>query len=384
MSSLKKRLLEGYVRFIHNVCGIKKEKVVFLSFNGKSYSDNPKAVSVALHRIMPEAKVYWVFKDNQKRCTGIPSYIHRVNGLKTLELYRHYATASVILSNFSFINVPKGKNQMLIQTWHGDKAFKTILHDAPGSHADRVVPEQIEGYCDLAVAGSQYGKHQYESAFRYKGKILMEGTPRNDQLVTNDPERCRALKRTLNIERDAKLLMYAPTLRKEARQAEDRQQIQDLDISSTLDLMEKKDGCKWICLLRAHPSVAGLSGAGEDQRIMDVSGYEDMADLLLISDMLITDYSSCAGDFALLRRPLVLYQSDRQEYLEKDRTFYFDIDESPYFVAQNQNQLEAIITDMTPEKAAKNCNEILEFYGDCETGHAAESVAKIIKDWIER
>ena len=88
--------------------------------------------------------------------------------------------------------------------------------------------------------------------------------------------------------------------------------------------------------------------------------------------------------FALLRRPLVLYQADRQEYLEKDRTFYFDIDESPYFVAQNQEQLEQIIAGMTAEKAAENCEEILKFYGDCETGHAAEAVAKIIKDWIER
>ena len=68
-----------------------------------------------------------------------------------------------------------------------------------------------------------------------------------------------------------------------------------------------------------------------------------MADLLLIADMLITDYSSCAGDYALLKRPMVLYQADRQEYLERDRTFYFDIDESP-------DDFLGAISNLTPKQ----------------------------------
>ena len=85
-----------------------------------------------------------------------------------------------------------------------------------------------------------------------------------------------------------------------------------------------------------------------------------------------------------MKRPVVLYQADRQEYLEKDRTFYFDIDDSPYLVAQSQQELESIILELTSEKAAENCTEILKFYGDCETGHAAQSVARIIMEWMER
>ena len=384
MSTIKSLPLKLYTHMNRLCGGVVKNRVVFVSFSGKSYSDNPRSISEALHKVSPDVQIVWIMSGGEKKKQILPDYVKCVDSANKLLIYRHLLTASVFVSNVSLPQIEKSKKQLFIQTWHGDKAFKKVLNDSPFVSKDYYVPEQIEGYCDLAVAGSEYGKRQYESAFRYKGKILMEGTPRNDRLVQNDPELQKELKKALNIPENTKLMLYAPTLRREASQSKQKQQIQDLDISATLDCLEKKDGCRWICLLRAHPAMVGLTGAGEDSRIMDVSGYEDMADLLLISDMLITDYSSCAGDFALLRRPLVLYQADRQEYLEKDRTFYFDIDESPYFVAQNQEQLEQIIAGMTAEKAAENCEEILKFYGDCETGHAAEAVAKIIKDWIER
>ncbi len=383
MRFLKKGLFNLYVRMVRLFGGVKKNKVVFVSFNGKSYSDNPRSVSEALHEIMPDAQITWIMSHPDSKKNILPSYVRCINSADRRSLQRHLATAGVFVSNFTLYEMPKSKKQLFIQTWHGDKAFKKVLHDSHFAPQGYRVPEQIDGYCDLAVAGSEYGKRQYESAFLYKGKILMEGTPRNDRLVNYDVLECQAIKQALSIPQDTKLLLYAPTLRREAGTSKQKQKIQDLDISATLDLLEKKDSCNWMCLMRAHPAMIGLCGAEGDSRIMDLSAYEDMADLLLISDMLITDYSSCAGDFALLKRPLVLYQADRQEYLEKDRTFYFDIEDSPYFVAQNQQELERILAELTPEKAAENCNEVLRFYGDCETGHASRSVARIIKDWID-
>lgn len=383
LSQLKNSIINSYTRIMH-CCGVKKRKVVFISFGGKSYSDNPKSVSEMLHSMMPEAQIYWLFLDPDSKKNSIPPYVHCVCGRKRLPFYRHLATASAVVSNFSFPRLDKSKDQLFIQTWHGDKAFKKVLHDANLNSLTYSVAEDQEGFCDLAVAGSEYGKRQYESAFRYRGKILMEGTPRNDRLVQNDPELRCELKHVVGVAPETKILLYAPTLRDSVLERNQRQKIQDFSISATLDALEQKDGNKWCCLLRTHPAVCGLDGVKKDDRIMDVSGYEDMADLLLISDMLITDYSSCAGDFALLRRPLVLFQSDKKEYIEKDRSLYFDIEDSPYFVAESQQQLEEIIKDMTPQKAAENCNDILRFYGDVETGHASRSVAQVIIDWLKR
>lgn len=378
----KEFLFNLYIHACRMLFGVKSKKVVFTSFSGKSYSDNPKAVSECLHSIMPEAEIYWFFSEPETKKDVVPSYVHLI-GNNYRKFFRHLATASVFVTNNSLNKIPKSKKQMFIQVWHGDKAFKTILLDSPNVTPDFHVPEQEEGYCDLAVAGSEYGKHQFESAFGYRGKILMEGTPRNDLLLKMDQEVHARIKKNLNFSDQTKLLLYAPTLRRAAQRAGELQKVQDLQLSKLLDLLEKRDGCEWRCLLRAHPSVVGLGGAEKDPRIVDLTTYEDMADLLLISDLLITDYSSCAGDFALTNRPVILYQSDRREYLDKDRTFYFDIDESPYLVAENQEQLEQIISSLTKEKVEQNCLDILKFYGDCETGKASLAVSNIIKDWLE-
>ena len=109
-----------------------------------------------------------------------------------------------------------------------------------------------------------------------------------------------------------------------------------------------------------------------------------MADLLLIADCLITDYSSCAGDFALMRRPLFLFQDDIEQYKAGDREFYFDMDTSPYLRARSQEELERLIEGTDADAAAQNCDRILEFYKTTESGRAAEETAKRIADFVEK
>lgn len=381
MNVWKKQLINTYVCMSRLLLGVNKKKVIFNSFSGKTYSDNPKAISEALHKEMPDAEIIWLFKTDKKQV--VPEYVRCVDINCNIRKYRELATAAVYVSNFAIQALPKSKRQLFIQTWHGDKAFKRVLNDAPNAPKGRVLAEQISDYCNYAVAGSEYGKAQYRSAFRYEGEVLMIGTPRNDRLLNTTEQRAKEIKERIGIEENIKTLLYAPTLRKEAWKKNEWQEIKELDIPAIIRELEKRDQCKWICLMRAHPTAVGLNYQCEDKSIVDVSGYEDMADLLLISDMLITDYSSCAGDFALTGRPIVLFQADRQEYLDKERTFYFDMEDSPYFIAESQAELETILSQMTEEKAKENCKKILEFYGDCETGHASETVAKIIKDWIE-
>ncbi|MBR4109274.1 MAG: CDP-glycerol glycerophosphotransferase family protein [Oscillospiraceae bacterium] len=383
MKHWKERIIRAYFHIVRMVLGINKKKVVFISFGGKSYSDNPRAISEALATEKTEAEIVWLFiNPTDKKCI-VSDGIRCVDVSRPWRVRKEIATASVYVNNFALSNLPKSNKQLFIQTWHGDKAFKKVLHDEQGWPPDKVLGEQIPGMCDYAIAGSDYGERQYRSAFLYKGNVLKCGMPRNDRLILQDEQEKERIRKKLNCSQETQLLLYAPTLRREEAQKKVALEIKQLDITKTLTMLEERDHCKWICLMRAHPKMVGLSYQGEDERIVDVSEYEDMGDLLLISDMLITDYSSCAGDFALTGRPVVLFHADRQEYL-KDRSFYFDMDESPYYIAESQEELEAILSGLTQEKAKQNCKEILKFYGDCETGHASETVAKIIKDWIER
>ena len=364
--------------------GIKKDTAAFISFGGQSYSDNPRAISEALHKMDPDVRILWILSAEQQKKSAVPDYVQLVDKNNSFAFLRALSTSAVVVDNSRLPLIPKDRRQFFIQTWHGDRAFKKILYDSTFSEHRIATPESIEGYCDLAIAGSTYGEHQYRSAFRYKGRILMEGTPRDDCLVNPDPDRIAKIRASIGLGRKEKILLYAPTLRREFAKNGQKQVIQEIDLPAILKALGTATKEKWVCAVRAHPAMKGLTGFDTDSGILDLSEYEDMTDLLLVADMLITDYSSCAGDFALTGRPLLLYQPDIEAYLEKDRTFYFEMSDSPYWIAETQQQVEEIIQNMTAESARQNCRDILDFYGNHETGHAAESVAKEILEWIER
>jgi CDP-glycerol glycerophosphotransferase len=291
---------------------------------------------------------------------------------------RVMATSKFWVDNFNQPHFTyKGKKQVYIQTWHGDRGFKKILHDSPfGPESYRIIESD---QCDLMLTGSVFAEQVCRSAFRYQGELLRNGCPRNDRLMTQPEEVIKKTQTTIGLKTD-KVLMYAPTLRRDASNSRTKQIIQDLDLEKILVTLESASGEPWVCLVRAHSDVAGLSGIRYSDKIVDVSGYEDMNELLLVTSALITDYSSCAGDFALLNRPIFLFQPDREEYIKKDRDFYFDIDSSPYMVATNQDELLELIMECTPEKAVENCRQILDFYGTYETGLASERIVEYINN----
>ena len=234
----------------------------------------------------------------------------------------------------------------------------------------------MENQCAMMIAGSEFGKGTYRTAFHFEGEVLMDGCPRNDILLRNDPAQAAAIRKRLNVPAGVKLLMYAPTYRDALEKC-----AQDavLDISRTLDHLEKTRGERWMCLYRAHYLNTALN-VKADARLIDACRYPEMAELLLVTDMLITDYSSCGGDFALLRRPLFLYHADAEEYLRESRSFYFDIEKSPFLVAHDQAELEKLIDETDAEKARANCEALDAFFGTTETGHAAEAVCRYIMD----
>lgn len=352
-----------------------KKKVVFSSFGGKSYSCNPRAVSEELHKMAPEFKIVWLFSDAKKKKEIVPEYIQCVE-IGTLRAHLEQIKAGFWIDNeCKSADTFKKANQSYIQLWHGDRGFKKILYDSHKvSPNDYYIEQDI---CDLMLSGSEYCNRVIESAFKYIGEVMKVGSPRNDLLLHYSKKDIINIKKAIGLSTDIKVLMYAPTLRRFAQGKE--QELADIDLESTLDALENKTKQRWICIIRAHSAVKGFANSPENSnQIIDVTKYEDMRDLLLITDLLITDYSSSAGDFALLKRPIILYQSDRERYLRDDRTFYFDIDTSPFTVVFNQEQLSAAIQELDEKTVEKQCEQILEFYGTVETGHAAKSVVEYI------
>lgn len=360
---------------------IETDKVVFASFNGKNYADNPKAISVILHEMDPDLKIVWAYRNSKNQ--NIPQYVRQVK-FDSVQYYMELATAKVWVNNGNLLEgTMKRKGQFYIQTWHGDRVPKKVLYDAielesyKSRHSHLVVPE--EKLCDLCIAGSDLGESVYRSAFRYKGKILKTGTPRSDALVNFDSHYADEIRHKLKIKDNYHCLLYAPTFRDGTKVNQDVA----VDLSRVLDLLEKRNE-KWICLLRAHVASAGLKYDKNDQRLIDVTSYDDIADLMLISDILLTDYSSCCGDFILLNRPVILCHYDFEKYKNECRGFNIDFDQAGFMIAHNQIELEDIICKLPGVDISENCNKILRYFGTIESGHASKDVCQIILEYMRQ
>ena len=141
--------------------------------------------------------------------------------------------------------------------------------------------------------------------------------------------------------------------------------------------LERETGEKWVILNRGHSNNAGLR-ADEG---MDVSAFPDVSRLLLVTDMLITDYSSICGDFMLLDRPILLYHADAESYAADDHGLVFDPATSPYRIARSEAEL--IEMACHPTDPAENCRALREFYDTKESGHAAQAVAARIRQILQ-
>lgn len=358
--------LAGCMCLCHALFGVDPNKVYLCSFEGALCNDNPRAVADALHARLPEAKL--VFGMSAKGMKGdVPDYVtpvpaHSLRGLKEM------ATARVLVKNAAMKPwMRKFSDQIYVQTWHGDRGFKRVLLDV---HPDSRVHRRDGAWLDLAVSGSRFGSDVFRSSFGYRGEILEAGCPRNDLLVNPPEGLALRVKEELGIPKDAKVLMYAPTFRNTYTGG---RQPAALALEKARSRLEMATGERWICVTRGHELTGGIrSDAG-----LDVSAYPDVSRLLLAVDLLITDYSSIAGDFMLLNRPALFYMPDSGDY-GKERGLYFDPEQSPLIIAHTEEELLDLLAK--PIDAGANCRAVLDFFGAHETGHASERTA----EWIAR
>lgn len=353
----------------------------FSSFRGQ-YSDNPRAISEYLHVIAPNMQQVWLLSRKNEKYA--PDYV-KVVYPGTLQAWKMQAQAGVWVLNCAYgknSGVYKGENTYYIQTWHGDRGLKKIGYlaaeemGAKYSGADGL---PFMDDCNLFVAASEYGKRKAIEGMKFQGKFLMKGMPRNDKLVNHEQYEKEKLtiKKSLSLS-DEKILLYAPTFR-------DGQSVQDvaINISQTIKSLEK-DGSKWKCLIRSHSKSHGINSVEDNKKFINVSSYPDMADLLLIADLLITDYSSCAGDFVLTNRPVVLALFDIDEYQENYRALKVNPVEVGFLVARNQTELNSLCSNLYSYNHNEIAKKINSYYGTVETGCASIALADVIVNMMRK
>lgn len=350
----------------------KKHTVYFSSFSGQ-YSDSPRAVSEALHKLAPDIEQVW----QHNGIAEMPEYITKVYTPSECRKAMAQASAWVLTNTYPW----KAKGILSVAVWHGERGFKKVAYAAIEDMREkyyRFSKRLSWDNVDLFTIGSDFGIRLAQEAFHYYGDIMYDGVPRNDKLINEkyDGEYANSIRTKLGIPLDTKLLLYAPTFRDKSK----TKQSIDVELQEIMNILQR-NGEKWLCLLRSHVASKGLEVIG-DYDYLDVSGIGDMADLLLISDCLITDYSSSAGDFILTDRPCILVHFDLDDYKNNSRSLWFDPTETGFLIAKNPEELRNIFLNIYSYDHKEINQKVCSFYGVKETGKSSDLVAKRIMSWI--
>ena len=365
-----KRPFLKVLNFCFSVVPVKKSRVFFISFYGKSYSDNPKAISIALYeKYGSQFEHIWVIDHP----VDLPPYIKTCR-YKSIKMLYYLCTSKIWVSNFCMSKgTYKKKSQFYIQTWHGDRGFKYILNDVPGKH-DYIYET---AHADLMTCGSDFGeKYYYRGGFRYQGEIAKIGCPRNDIFFKETSVLQDEIREKYHLASTDHIVMFAPTYREKYKKEE--QQV-TFDFSKVIRILTEVTHEQWKILVRSHisNSKCGFSLDYNDN-IISVTDYPDMNELLQITDILISDYSSAIGDFALSGRMCLLYQDDVEEYTKGDRGLIFNITKSPFLRCSTPDELYDLLSNYNNIDIQANCKAINRFYGSFEDGTASKKMSDII------
>jgi CDP-glycerol glycerophosphotransferase (TagB/SpsB family) len=215
----------------------------------------------------------------------------------------------------------------IIQTWHACGAFKkvgySVLDKTFGVDAALASRVRIHSNYDVCLVASQSAAPHYAEAFRQPLERFVSrlGIPRTDVLFGEERlARTReAVRRTYGLTDGRRVILYAPTFRGDS--VTDARATDDLDLGVLAEALRDDH----VLLVRLHPFIRSRTTIGPELAgfALDVSDHPDINELMLVSDVLVTDYSSAIYEFALLGRPMVFFAPDYEAY-EAERGFYFD------------------------------------------------------------
>jgi CDP-glycerol glycerophosphotransferase len=302
-----------------------RDLAVFDSFSGRHYSCNPRAIYEELRRSHPDVECVWVTEEDE---FTVPD-----NGRMVLtgsrEHYAALAQARYIVFNDTLPRwFRKREGQTCVQTWHGTPLKRIGLDvDRPQFASGLIYPDLLRAdvaHWDLLLSPNEFSTPIFRRAFGYDGEIMESGYPRNDPLHRpGQAERAAAIRARLGLPEGKRVVLYAPTWRDDA----DRDQgIYRFDLQLDTSAAAAALGDDHVLLVRLHTKAQCNLPQDAGGFVTDVTHYPDITDLYLISDVLITDYSSVMFDFAGTGRPMLFFTYDLERYRDTLRGFYFDFE----------------------------------------------------------
>lgn len=352
---------------------IKKNQIFFISFQGKSFSCNPKAIYEKLFsENSNEFSFIWALRDITKfpyqNGTKVVKYL-------SFSFFYYLLTSKIVITNYSLSSkFPIRKKQILINTWHGGGAYKKVGLTDIVKERKRVnlVFDILSKETSYFISSCRIFTDVMAETMRLpKSKFLDIGMPRNDVFFKDYSDISDKVRKLYNIPKTDGIVLFAPTYRGIPSEASENIA---LNINFLLQVLEEKYNRNFVCFYRGHYYVK----SSVLDSCINTSDYPDMQDLLCAADVLITDYSSSIWDFALTKKPCFLFTPDLDEYASSVK-FYTDINDWGFPICKTNEELISCIREFDENEYKTNLDKAKFYYGSFETGNSTNRIIEILK-----
>lgn len=380
--TLLRMLVYPLIYLFKHMVRVDNKTILFSSFNGKAYSDSPKAVFEMLKNddSFSDFTFIWAL-NNPEPIEG--AEVVKFNSIKYFYLL---AKAKYWLFNAKMPTYYKKKDdQIYVQFWHGTP-LKKLGHDIVDNgqtyyRSKQTYQQMTRSYdqdsikWDYLISPNSFSSSVFASAFKVStSKMIESGYPRTDCLVNFGVSDKQQIKEKLGLPLDKKVILYAPTWRDDVFNVKGY----GFDFELDFDYWHDQLGDEYVMLLKPHYLISNnyhIPTHLEDFVFM-MDAKEDINTAYLSSDILITDYSSVFFDFALLNKPIYFYMYDFDKYKDILRGFYLNVpDDLPNEVIQDEHYLVDCI-----QKDKFDFNKLVDFNKRFNTWHDGKSTEKVIQE----
>lgn len=337
-------------------------KMVLFSALGRQYNDSPKAIYEAMLRQsrFKDFQFVWALENLD---TEIPGHPIRVKA----DSFQYFRTSLKARYWITSVNIErslryKKKDCIYLNTWHG-VSLNAVGNGVPGR--DDFDFSHLNYFC----YESEWNKRLLMQSFKVPEHLMLaSGLPRNDALYHVTDTKIMEVKQQLGLPLDKKIILYAPTW----RDSDDQGKTYSLKPPIHLDKWEERLGEHYILLFRTHHYTTRLLGVQFNDFVRDVSNYPSINDLFIVSDLLISDYSSCITDYSILERPVVCFAYDYDAY-SKQRGINIDFrTEMPAGIQKTEDEVLDHILNMDEAEECRKTREMLKNRFTYIGGHATE------------
>ena len=366
-----------------------KNMILYESYWGRGMTDNP----YALFRYMLDREEYkaykhvWVLENIDANKPITSKYLHYSNvefvELGSDQYFRRLAQAKYLINNVTFPTYfTKKTNQIYVNTWHGTP-LKKMGFDMPNGRTESYNMIRNFLMADYMIAANPTMTKMYLDSYRLRGimpgKIIEEGYPRNDLLFDRDnrEEIIHQIKQFgVEIDSKKKIILYAPTWRgTNGKAVVNGQELLDAraELEAGIDLDE------YQVLIKPHQLVYQKLKDDERYRSALIPSFLDANEILSITDILISDYSSIFLDYLSTDRPVLFYMPDLEEY-KKERGVDDSIDQMPGPCRGKLSDIAELVEGIEDVKAqyAETYQAYKKRITGLDDGHVTERVANII------